>query len=73
MKQVFAICCTALALAALPSAGWAGDVGFARSLALPASEIVQQRKDADETSRPLPPSGPATPVPFCSPGAPICP
>ena len=33
----------------------------------------QQRKDVDEVSKPQPPSGPATPVPYCSPGSPICP
>ncbi len=44
---------------------------FAVSVA--STQILQQRKDVDEVSRPQPPSGPATPVPFCSPGQPICP
>ena len=31
------------------------------------------RKDVREVSIPLPPSGPATPVPYCGPSAPVCP
>src|SRR5215210_4526105 len=35
--------------------------------------VVQQRIDTEEVLLPPPPRGPATPVPFCSPGSPICP
>jgi hypothetical protein len=31
------------------------------------------RTDVREATLPPPPSGPATPVPFCGPGDPICP
>jgi hypothetical protein len=49
-------------------------VGAVEAAAEPAGEsIFQQRRDVDEVSRPEPPSGPATPSPFCSPSAPICP
>jgi hypothetical protein len=50
----------------------AANVGPGETAAL-SSDIVKQRKDVDEVSRPQPPSGPATPVPYCSPGSPICP
>jgi len=33
----------------------------------------EERKDVLEVSTPEPPTGPATPIPYCSPGAPICP
>ena len=36
-------------------------------------EVFQQRKDVEEVAIPQPPSGPATPIPFCSPGSPVCP
>jgi hypothetical protein len=56
----------------------ASSVAFAESgTVLRASAILgatfEQRRDVDEVSRPPPPSGPATPVPYCSPSAPICP
>ena|SRR5687767_2276439 len=35
--------------------------------------VVQQRIDTEEVTLPPPPDGPSTPVPFCSPAAPICP
>jgi hypothetical protein len=38
-----------------------------------AGSVVAQRKDVQEVSLPQPPSGPATPVPFCTPAQPICP
>ena len=38
-----------------------------------AGSVVAQRKDVQEVSMPHPPSGPATPVPFCTPAQPICP
>jgi hypothetical protein len=31
------------------------------------------RKDVREATLPPPPTGPATPIPFCSPSSPICP
>lgn len=31
------------------------------------------RKDVREVTMPPPPSGPATPVPYCGPSAPVCP
>jgi hypothetical protein len=62
-------------IAAAPAVAWAGAAHSAgrpqiRSLA---AETFEQRKDVDEVSRPQPPHGPATPIPFCSPGSPICP
>jgi hypothetical protein len=38
-----------------------------------AGSVVSQRKDVQEVSLPPPPSGPATPVPYCTPAQPICP
>ena len=38
-----------------------------------AGSVVAQRKDVQEVSLPPPPSGPATPVPFCTPAQPVCP
>jgi hypothetical protein len=32
----------------------------------------QQRQDVREVTLPPPPSGPATPSPFCSPSSPTC-
>ncbi len=31
------------------------------------------RKDVEEAGRALPPGGPATPIPYCGPSAPVCP
>ena len=31
------------------------------------------RKDVREATLPSPPTGPATPIPFCSPSSPVCP
>ena len=70
----FSAACLIVAIAAGPSAGWAvadPDGAFDRPMA--SAQVFEQRKDVDEVSRPLPPYGPATPVPFCSPGSPICP
>jgi hypothetical protein len=58
---------------AAPSVAWSADVDGLRDFAVLSSDVVQQRKDVDEGLRPLPPSGPATPLPYCSPGSPICP
>jgi hypothetical protein len=75
MRRILAAGAFAAAIAASSSAGMASLMGrtqdFAVSVA--STQILQQRKDVDEVSRPQPPSGPATPVPFCSPGQPICP
>ncbi len=38
-----------------------------------ADGVVQQRIDTEEVTIPPPPTGPSTPVPFCSPSSPICP
>ena len=67
--------CLVALMAAAPTAGLAADAGIADALsAWPESaRVVLQRKDVDEVSRPQPQSGPATPVPFCGPGDPICP
>jgi len=74
MRQILAASVFAVVVAASPSAG----IALAQPpqdfvVTVIASQILQQRKDVDEVSRPQPPSGPATPVPFCSPGQPICP
>ena len=36
-------------------------------------DVVQQRKDVDEVSRPPPPSGPTSQTIVCSPSVPDCP
>lgn len=59
-----------LAAAVFPASATPADDVVAITLA---PQLLQQRKDVDEVSRPQPPSGPATPIPFCSPGSPICP
>jgi hypothetical protein len=38
----------------------------------PAAPTTQGRKDVLEVATPPPPQGPATPMPFCSPGQPFC-
>jgi hypothetical protein len=75
MKNILIAGVSVLLIAAVPSAGLASTKDAATYFAsgLAAAEILQQRKDVDEVSRPQPPSGPATPVPYCSPGSPICP
>ena len=35
--------------------------------------VESGRRDVREVSRSAPPSGPATPVPYCGPSSPICP
>ena len=57
-----------VAAAALPAS--ASQYPASDALAL---TVFEQRKDVEEIAVPQPPSGPATPIPFCSPGAPICP
>ncbi len=74
MSRAAAIAALALLAQAMFSVGVAAirsDGGFAAETL--AGQVFEQRKDVDEVSRPLPPSGPATPVPFCGPSAPICP
>ena len=75
MKNILVAGVSVLLIAAVPSVGLASTKDAATYFAsgLASAEILQQRKDVDEVSRPQPPSGPATPVPFCSPGSPICP
>ncbi len=38
-----------------------------------AGSLISQRKDVEEVSLPPPPSGPATPVPYCTPAQTVCP
>ena len=72
MRQILAVGAFAMVMA-VSSSGMALAVHPAEGFAAVSSQILEQRKDVDEVSRPQPPSGPATPVPFCSPGQPICP
>jgi hypothetical protein len=72
MRQILAVGAFAM-VTAVSSSGMALAAHPTEELAVVSSQILQQRKDVDEVSRPQPPSGPATPVPFCSPGQPICP
>jgi hypothetical protein len=54
--------------------GWAGDGALDGMKTWPAAgTILEQRKDVQEVALPSPPSGPATPVPYCTPAQPICP
>lgn len=41
--------------------------------AMDAALMLQVRQDVEEVSMPPPPTGPATPSPFCTPSLPICP
>jgi hypothetical protein len=73
MRRILAVGAFVVVVAASPSAGMAFDPAHDLAVAVVSAQILQQRKDVDEVSRPQPPNGPATPVPFCSPGQPICP
>ncbi len=68
MRQAF----VALAIASVLASGWAAnsDVGDAPIIA---GDLYSQRQDVQDVLVPPPPNGPATPIPFCSPGSPICP
>jgi len=69
MKRALAITGLAILTAtAAASAGWAKSI----DLSVADRGVFQQRKDVDEVSRPLPPSGPITPSPFCNPASVLC-
>lgn len=73
MIRALALCSLVL-LAAAPSGAWAASAGGeALETRAASADILFQRQDVREVSLPPPPSGPATPVPFCSPAQPICP
>lgn len=61
-----------LAIAGIPATGWAMNVDI-NGAGSTASDIYSQRKDVQDVLVPPPPNGPATPIPFCSPGSPVCP
>ena len=46
---------------------------FPPDLWFPGGDGNDGRQDVREATLPPPPSGPATPVPFCGPGDPVCP
>jgi hypothetical protein len=74
MRRAIATVGAAIIVLAGSAAGWAGDGAVEALKASPyAAMIVEQRKDVEEVSLPPPPSGPATPVPYCTPASPICP
>ncbi len=60
----------ALLVVSAPTGAWALTGVSAEGLT--ALDRFEQRKDVDEVLLPPPPRGPATPIPFCSPGS-ICP
>jgi hypothetical protein len=70
--RVLPTTCLALLLA-VPGAATSGEAASLQIMQPIAAPIVQQRIDVEEVSKPQPPSGPATPHPFCTPGDPICP
>ena len=57
------------------SAAWATlpDLAARVQASAASGEIVQQRKDVNEVSRPKPANGPSTPPPSCNPSSPDCP
>ncbi len=61
-----------LATAAVLASGWPS-VASRGEYPLQTADRVDQRTDVDEVLLPPEPQGPATPVPFCAPSAPICP
>jgi hypothetical protein len=71
MKRVFAslglLLLTCGPVAATVASDSSADRGWGQA------PLVQVRKDVVEGSIPPPPSGPATPIPYCSPSSPICP
>jgi hypothetical protein len=74
MRNACTIVTAALAAGLVaPSDGWS--LGYPDGLqdrGFP-SLVFEQRRDVEEVSLPPPPSGPATPVPFCTPAQPTCP
>jgi hypothetical protein len=73
-RTVATVGVTAAIILAGSAEGWAGDRALEVLKASSISGLVfEQRRDVEEVSLPPPPSGPATPVPFCTPAQPICP
>jgi hypothetical protein len=74
MKQALIRAGLTLSMALASSAGWAAapDLTAKQQQWAISGDIVQQRKDVDEISRPPPPTGPATTT-LCSPSSPVCP
>jgi len=64
-----------LAMLAAASIAVADDAkeGSALDIWIGDGDTSDSRKDVDQVTRPLPPSGPATPVPYCGPSAIECP
>jgi hypothetical protein len=56
------------------SGAWAEDPkpGSALDIYVNHGDTSLSRKDVDESARPLPPSGPITPPPYCNPAVPTC-
>ena len=75
MKEVLVRTGLALSIVLASSAAWATVPDLAAKLqgSITSGDVVQQRKDVDEGSRPPPPSGPASQTTVCSPSAPDCP
>lgn len=63
----------ALAMLASPATGWAAQAEPDLEWSMTYGDRFGQRTDVDEVLLPPEPQGPATPIPFCSPSAPICP
>ena len=72
MRQALAGFGLALAIVSVPASGWAGDFDPIQA-AITAADLFSQRQDVQDVLVPPPPNGPATPIPFCSPGSPVCP
>jgi len=72
MRQALAGFGLALAIVSVPVSGWAGDFDPIQA-AITAADLFSQRQDVQDVLVPPPPNGPATPIPFCSPGSPVCP
>jgi hypothetical protein len=75
MNRTLARAAVLLLAGILSSGAWADDAKPSSALEswLGGYDTSDSRKDVRETSRPLPPSGPATPVPYCGPSSPQCP
>ena len=80
MKRAILGSCLALAVSFAASVAWAQAQPpqdepnkTALELWIAGEDQSDSRKDAEENTIPLPPSGPATPIPYCGPSDPICP
>jgi hypothetical protein len=74
MRKALSQLGAALFFVAAAGAGYPASAGFAdQENSGGGTPIVQLRQDVEEVSMPPPPSGPATPSPFCTPSLPICP